>query len=211
MIDLNTMMAGETLITDPSGICVVLDASKIELTDDQFFRLCRDNSDFHIEMSGKGELIIMAPNRPKTGRQHARFSYRLSAWAEQHGSGDVYDATSEFAFPNGAKRAPDASWILKTRWNALTREQQDAFPAPIVPDFVVEIRSPNDSPPRLKAKMDEYVANGVRLGWLLDPIDNRVSVYRPGEHVQEIENPTILPGDPVLPGFNFDFREILSD
>ncbi len=192
-----------------SEVYLVLDVSNVGLTDDQFFRLCRDNDDFHIEMSAQGELIIMSPNRPKTGRKHARILQRLANWAERDGSGDVYDATSEFALKNGAKRAPDCSWILKSRWNRLTEEQQDSFAAPICPDFVIEVRSPNDRIKRLKAKMIEYIDNGARLAWLLDPIDNKAYVYRPGEPVQEIDKPETLSGDPILPGFQFDFEEIL--
>jgi Uma2 family endonuclease len=138
----------------------------------------------------------MSPNRPITGRKHGKLIQRLANWSDQNGTGDVYYATSEFAFQNGAKRAPDASWILKRGWDALTPEEQESVPAPICPDFVVEVRSPNDLMNRLKAKMDEYMANGVRLAWLLDPIDNR-----PSE--------SVLSGDPILPGFRFDFREIL--
>jgi len=209
MINLNDCMMRSLLMDTGAEVYLVLNVSGVGLTDDQFIRLCRDNEDFHIEKSAEGELIIMSPNRPKTGRKHARFLYRLSAWADKDGTGDVYDATSEFSLPNGSKRAPDGSWILKSRWNSLPEEQQDSFAAPIIPDFVVEIRSPNDRMKRLKAKMTEYVANGVRLAWLLDPIDKRAYIYRPGEAMHEIKEPNILSGDPVLPEFRFDFREIL--
>ena len=209
MINLRDIMNGEPLTEADSEVYLVLDVRDLGLTDDQFFRLCRDNGDFHIEMSGEGELIIMSPNRPITGRKHVKLIQRLANWSDQNGTGDVYDATSEFAFRNGAKRAPDASWILKSRWNALTPEEQESLPAPICPDFVAEVRSPNDQMKRLKAKMNEYIANGVGLAWLLDPIENRAHVYRPSEPVQEIEKPEVLSGDPVLPGFRFDFREIL--
>jgi Uma2 family endonuclease len=209
MIKVKDIMTGTHLTEADSEVYLVLDVREVGLTDDQFFRLCRDNEDLHIEMSGAGELIIMSPNRPKTGRKHVRILYRLTAWSDKDGTGDVYDATSLFALPNRAKRAPDASWILKERWNALTEEQQDADAAPICPDFVVEVRSPNDRVNRLKAKMEEYIANGVRLAWLLDPIANRAYIYRPSAPVQEIEKPEVLSGDPVLPGFRFDFREIL--
>jgi Uma2 family endonuclease len=202
-------MSSEIVNDIDREVYLVLDVSDVGLTDDQFFRLCRDNEDFHIEMSGSGELIIMSPNRPKTGRKHSIINRRLGNWAEQDGTGEVFDATSEFSFPNGAKRAPDVSWILKSRWNALSETEQDSMPAPICPDFVIEVRSPNDRLKRLKAKMEEYISNGVRLAWLLDPIDNRASIYRPGEPVQEIQNPEILSGDPVLPNFSFDFSEIL--
>src|SRR5438128_640728 len=110
--------------------------------------------------------------------------------------------------PNGAKRAPDVSWILRRRWNSLTEDGQESF-SPICPDFVVEVRSPADRIHRLKAKMEEYVANGARLAWLLDPIENEACIYRPAQPVEEVHHPEILSGDPVLPGFRFDFREIL--
>jgi len=209
MINIKETMPGDTLTQLDAEVYLVLDFSDVGLTDDQFFRLCRDNGDFHIEMSGEGELIIMTPNRPKTGRKHAKILQHLANWADRDGTGDVYDATSEFALRNGAKRAPDCSWLLKSRWNALTEEEQESFTPPICPDFVVEVRSPTDRMKCLKAKMDEYVANGARLAWLLDPIDNRALIYRPGETVREIEKPEVLSGDPALPAFRFDFREIL--
>ncbi len=209
MIKVKDSMTTEPLTDFDSEFYLVLDIRELGFTDDQFFRLCRDNEGLDIEMSGDGELIIMSPNRPTTGRKHSRINYRLSAWSDQNGTGDVYDSSSIFALPNGAKRSPDAAWILKSRWAALTEEEQERFTPPISPDLVVEVRSPNDRMKRLKAKMIEYVANGVRLAWLLDPIDNRAYIYRPSEPVQEIEKPEILNGDPVLPGFKFDFREIL--
>ncbi|HEY2381371.1 MAG TPA: Uma2 family endonuclease [Terriglobia bacterium] len=187
---------------------LVLDVHDLGLTDDQYFRLCRDNDDLRIEMSAQGELIIMSPNKPKTGRKHAVIIQRLRNWAERDGTGEVFDATSEFTLPNGAKRMPDASWILKLRWDSLTEEQQEDF-SPICPDFVIEVRSPRDRLKVLKAKMEEYRDNGACLGWLLDPIANRGYIYLPGASVQEIEKPEILRGDPILPGFTFDFREIL--
>ena len=209
MIKVKDSMTTAPLTDFDTEIYLVLDIRDLGFTDDQFLRLCRDNEELDIEMSGEGELIIMTPNRPTTGRKHTRINYRLTAWSDQNGTGDVYDSSSIFALPNGAKRSPDAAWILKSRWAALTEEEQERFTPPICPDFVVEVRSRNDRMKRLKAKMQEYVANGVRLAWLLDPIDNRAYIYRPSEPVQELEKPEVLNGDPVLPGFKFDFREIL--
>jgi len=209
MIKVKDSMTSESLTDFESEIYLVLDIRDLGFTDDQFFRLCRDNEELDIEMSGAAELIIMSPNRPTTSRKHVRIAYRLSAWSDQNGTGYVYDASAIFALPNGAKRSPDAAWILKSRWAALTEEEQERFTPPISPDFIVEVRSRNDRMKRLKAKMQEYIANGVRLAWLLDPIDNRAYIYRPSEPVQELEKPEVLYGDPVLPGFQFDFREIL--
>jgi Uma2 family endonuclease len=209
MIKFKERMERSPAIEAEREVYLVLDVSDVGLTDDQYFRLCRDNGDFHIEMSAEGELIIMSPNRPKTGRKHVRFIQRLANWSDENGNGDVYDATSGFALPKGSKRIPDASWILRSRWDSLTEKEQDSFFAPICPDFVVEVRSPNDRMKRLKAKMSEYIENGARLAWLLDPVENKAYIYRPGEPAQEIDKPEILDGDPVLPAFRFDFREIL--
>jgi len=112
-----------------------------------------------------------------------------------------------FTLPTGAKRSPDGAWISKSRWDRLTEEEKDSFTR-ICPDFVIELRSKSDRLGKLKEKMEEYIANGARLGWLLDPLDNCAYVYRAGLSTERIESPTILTGDPVLPGFKFDFREI---
>jgi len=190
---------------------VVLDVQNVRLKDEQFFRLCSDNSDLRIEMSAAGELIIMAPCKPMTGRRNAKIAQRLSNWAEADGTGECFDSSSLFSLPNGAKRSPDASWILRGRWEQIpeaARNQAERFEE-ICPDFVIELRSLSDRLPDLKEKMEEYIANGARLGWLLDSIDNFAIIYRPGQLQERIDKATILAGDSVLPGFNFDFREVL--
>ena len=195
-------------IEPEAAVRLTLNVRAVGLTDDQFFRLCSDNRDVRIERSERGELIIMSPTNPETGRKNARIAMRLGNWAEQDGTGECFDSSAEFTLPNGAKRSPDGSWIPKSRWNRFTKEEQYTF-TEICPDFVIELRSPSDRLPDLEAKMEEYTANGSRLGWLLDPIENRATIYRPGQPPQPVERPAIISGDPVLPGFNFDFREIL--
>ncbi|HET9218630.1 MAG TPA: Uma2 family endonuclease [Terriglobia bacterium] len=194
-----------------SDFRLVLDFQNVRLKDEQFFRLCSDNSDLRIEMSAAGELIIMAPCKPMTGRRNAKIAQRLSNWAEQDGTGECFDSSSLFSLPNGAKRSPDSSWILRARWERIPEEERNNAEKfeEICPDFVIELRSLSDRLPDLKEKMEEYMANGARLGWLLDPIDNFAIIYRPGQPPERVETPTILSGESVLPGFNFDFREIL--
>jgi Uma2 family endonuclease len=132
---------------------------------------------------------------------------RLSTWSDRDNSGLSFDSSTGFTLPNGAKRSPDASWILRNRWESLTEEQQEDF-APLCPDFVVELRSPKDRLSTLQAKMDEYMQNGARLGWLIDPKNRCAYVYRPGRTMERLENPSSLSGEEVLPGFQFKVSEI---
>jgi Uma2 family endonuclease len=200
-------MAWPPAIEAEMAVRIVLNTCTVGLTDDQFFQLCSDNRDLRIEMTAQKELIIMSPTNMETGRKNATITTLLGIWARQDGSGVCFDSSSEFTLPNGAKRSPDASWILKSRWDRVSPEEKERF-TEICPDFVIELRSPSDRVVHLQEKMQEYIANGVRLGWLLDPIENCAIVYRPGQLPERIEKPETLSGDPVLPGFRFDFSEI---
>ena len=148
---------------------------------------------------------------PKTGRLNDIICRRLGNWAEKDGTGITFSPTL-FALPNGAKRAPDASWLSLEKWNALTNEQKEGLSTPLCPDFVVELMSKSDKRPvrfrMLQAKMQEYIANGVQLGWIIDPFNKRVYIYRPGEAVQCLEDPASVSGDPILPGFTFFITEL---
>jgi Uma2 family endonuclease len=209
MIVLRTGMTNSGVTQSGDEFYLALNVKAVALTDDQFFRLCHDNRDFRIEMTAEKELIIMSPTKPGTGRKNAKFLTRLGAWAERDGTGECFDGESEFTLPNGAKRAPDASWILKSRWYALPEKEREEQFTRICPDFVMEMRSRSDRISNLRKKMEEYIANGARLGWLLDPVANCAMVFRPGRSPDKIERPTLLKGDPLLVGFEFDFKEIL--
>lgn len=186
---------------------LMLNVRSTGLTDEQFHGLCRDNPDLRLEMTPQRELVIMAPTGSKTGWRNSRLNQRLANWAERDGSGLSFDSSTGFTLPDGAKRAPDAAWIRRERWEALSEEQQEGF-APLCPDFVVELRSPQDGLSALQDKMSEYLECGVRLGWLIDPVNRCVYIYRPEQPAECLESPGLLTGDPVLPGFVFDVREI---
>ena len=191
-----------------TGVRVVLDVRALRLTDDQFLRLCSDNREFRFEMTASGELIILPPPGLKTAKRNLAILLSLGSWAEQDGTGVAFATDGGVTLTNGAKRGPDAAWMRRERWDSIPEEQQEKLPV-ICPDFVVELRSPSDRLKDLREKMEEYMANGARLGWLLDPFENCAIIYRPDQAPERIDNPTILIGDPVLPGFKFDFREIL--
>jgi len=184
-----------------------VDLSAVPLTSEQFYRLSIDNPELRMELTAEGELILMSPTGARTGQRNAQLTYQLVGWAKEDGRGIVFDSSTIFSLPDGAKRSPDASWVKKERWNALSPEQQNTI-APLCPDFVVELRSPGDALAALQAKMEEYVANGAELGWLLDPQAKRVYVYRPDREVECLENPKSVKGEKALHGFGLDLSEI---
>ncbi|MFS8802296.1 Uma2 family endonuclease [Synechococcus sp. R6-10] len=179
----------------------------LNLTDEVFEQLCRQNPELRLERTAQGELIAMAPAGSETGFRNADLLGQLWQWNRGKNLGFVFDSSAGFALPNGAIRSPDAAWIAKERWQQLTPEQRRRF-APLCPDFVLELKSPTDELAILQAKLQEYLDNGSQLGWLIDPESQRVYVYRPGQLVQVLERPTSLSGDPVLPGFVVDLTLI---
>ena len=196
-------------LTEPevSATKLVIKFGKTGLTDEQFWQLCRDNGDLQMELSAQKELIIMPPVGLKTGWRENILTTRLTIWAEKDGTGIVCGPDTLFRLPNTAFRGPDAAWIRKERLEAFTDAELEKF-GQFCPDFVAEIRSPRDTLKELQEKMAEYIANGAQLGWLIDPYKPAVYIYRPGEPVKRLDNPTSISGDPVLPGFAFNVAEI---
>lgn len=184
-----------------------LNVQETKLTEEQFIRFCQENPELRIELTARQELVIMPPTGSETGRRNNRLAYRVTVWADTEGSGVVFDSSTLFTLPNGAKRSPDVSWVRRERWEALSKEQREGF-APLCPDFVVELRSPTDRLRSLQEKMQEYIDNGARLGWLIDPLEKRVYVYRPDQPVEVLDDPPAVSGDPVLSGFVLHVREL---
>ena len=185
-----------------------LNLESIELTDEQFFQLCQNNRDLKFERNSNGDLVIMSPTGGETGRSNFEIAVDLGIWNRQTKLGVAFDSSTGFKLPNGANRSPDAAWITLERWESLTAEQRKKF-IPLCPDFVIELRSPSDSLKTLQEKMQEYIENGVRLGWLINPVDKSVEIYRQNQEVQVLESPTTLSGEDVLPGFILNLKEIL--
>jgi len=179
----------------------------IELSDEQFFQFCQLNPDLRIERTAEGDVEIMPPARGPTGYRNAGITAQLWTWALRNGTGAPFDSATGFILPNGAVRAPDAAWVRLSRLEELTEEQQEWF-LPLCPDFAIELRSPSDRLRAAQVKMQEYIANGATLGWLIDAPDRRVYVYRPGAAVERLDEPTTLSGDPELPGFVLDLTHV---
>ncbi len=179
----------------------------IKLTEEQFAQFCGLNPELHIERAATGELEIMSPTKGPTGNRNAKITTQLENWTERDGTGLSFDSSMGFTLPNGAIREPDASWVPKSRLAALSPQDRDRF-LPLCPDFVIELRSDTDRLSVLQAKMQEYIANGARLGLLIDPLDRRVYIYRPDRDVETFEDPESVSADPILPGFTLDLKEI---
>jgi len=200
-------MTAQTLIQPIDYVPTVFDFSPLRLSDEQFESLCRNHPDLNLEMSAEGELIIVAPTLPDTGLKNNELNFMVTQWAKRDKTGIVFDSSSLFTFPNGAKRSPDTSWVLREKWDVLSDAERKRF-SKLVPDFVIELRSSSDSIKSLKKKMLEYIENGVRLGWLIDPLEQKVHIYRANGEVKVLNNPETVSGEDVLNGFELNVREI---
>ena len=179
----------------------------IAMTEAVFTALCAQNRDMRIELTAEGVLEIMPPTKGDTGAKELDISIDLGIWARADSSGVAFGPTAGFTLPNRAIRAPDASWVLRSRLAALSDEDKNRF-IPLCPDFVIELRSTTDRLSVLQAKMAEYIANGARLGWLIDPITRRVYVYRPNAPVEVLDAPDTLSAEPELAGFALNLTPI---
>lgn len=178
------------------------------VTQEQFTALAASNRELRLERTAQGELILNPPTGWETGKRNRSISGELYIWWRNAGKpGEVFESSTGFILPNGANRSPDACWVSQERWDALTPEQKGTF-ANICPDFVVELRSSSDSLISQQEKMREYMDNGAVLGWLIDPQNRTVEIYRAGLEVEVLANPSELSGEEVLPGFLLDLREV---
>ncbi|MEG4497319.1 Uma2 family endonuclease [Microcoleus sp. F10-C6] len=205
------------IFTEPETISIELpNAIGLFVTPEQFEALALANPDLRLERTAQGELIVNPPTGGESGNRNLSISGQLDRWCEVNEDlGKGFDSSTGFILPNGARRSPDASWINRTRWEALTAQERKGF-VPLCPDFVVELReaklsrreSASDSLSPLQTKMREYIDNGARLGWLIDPQNRRVEIYRQQAEVEILINPTQLSGEDVLPGFVLNLRRV---
>ncbi|MGB3692005.1 MAG: Uma2 family endonuclease [Spirulinaceae cyanobacterium] len=181
----------------------------ITLTTENFYQLCNANPDVPLELSRDGELIVMSPVGGESGNQEADLIFQVSLWNRQSNLGFVFSSSTIFNLPGGGSRSPDVAWVAKERWLALTSEQRRKFP-PICPNFVIELRSPSDRLKPLQEKMREYLDCGLRLGWLINPQNNTVEIYRSQQAVETLSLPIFLLGEDVLPGFTLLIEQMSS-
>ena len=178
-----------------------------DLSEADFVMLCQANPELRLERTAKGEILIMPPEGGESGYRGQTVGSQLFNWAKRDGRGVVFGSSTGFRLPNGATRSPDAAWVLRSRLSLLSPEQKREF-LPLCPDVAIEVRSPTDRMPDLREKMDEYIANGMQLGWLIDPDTRTVYVYRPGLPVEQIDHPPRLASDPELPGLVLELGDV---
>jgi Uma2 family endonuclease len=179
----------------------------IDMTDEQFYQLCRSNPELKFERSPKRELIIMPPTGGETGNRNFNIGLDLGIWNRQTQLGVCFDSSTCFKLPGGGDRSPDLAWVRQDRWDSLTLEQQAKFP-PIAPDFVLELTSPTDSLKETQAKMQEYMSSGVKLGWLIHRKTRSVEIYRLGQAIEVLDSPAMLSGEKILPGFVLELKTV---
>ncbi|MGF1482000.1 MAG: Uma2 family endonuclease [Cyanophyceae cyanobacterium] len=184
-----------------------------KVTPEQFEQLAHAEQLARMELTEDGELIVMSPTGGEAGRKNRRLTQQIGIWTDRNGTGEAFDSSTVFVLPSGARRSPDVSWIRLERWNALTLKEKQGFP-PIAPDFVLELVSPSDLENQryenLQAKMQEYLDNGVKLAWLIEPEAKTVEIYRVGQQVEILRNPQTLSGEDVLPGLVLDLSKIFA-
>ncbi|NEO98079.1 MAG: Uma2 family endonuclease [Symploca sp. SIO2E9] len=180
----------------------------LQVTQKQFEALSAANRDLRLERTAEGELIVNPPTGGESGKRNFSLTGQLARWCEENEDlGEGFDSSTGFRLPNGATRSPDVSWVRLESWASLTLQQRKGF-IPLCPDFVIELRSESDSLPKLQAKMQEYIDNGAKLGWLINPQNQQVEIYRAGRDVEVLENSTNLSGEEVLPGFILDLKRV---
>ncbi len=189
---------------DVAPIHLSLDVSEMNLTDTQFQQLCAANPDLRIEVSPTGKLIIMSPAFGETSYLNSDLTGQVWAWNQKYKLGKVFDSSGGYFLANGFKPSPDVSWIANERLVGVSLKQF----IPIAPDFVIELRSVSDRLFPLQEKMQAYIENGVRLGWLINPQDKQVEIYRPSAATACLDAPTQLSGENVMPNFSLDLTTI---
>ncbi|WP_051718789.1 Uma2 family endonuclease [Hymenobacter sp. IS2118] len=173
------------------------------LSEDAFYAFCQQNREQKFERRADGTIEFVTMTGGTTGRLNTKLIIRLGLWAEEGNTGPVFDSSTGFRLPNGAVRSPDVAWVRTGTWQALTTEQQQKFP-PLCPDFVVELVSPSDVLTDVVIKMEEYLSNGCRLGWLIDPKTETARIFRADGSVSVVKTfDKALSGEDVLPGFAF--------
>ncbi|CAN5520085.1 Uma2 family endonuclease [soil metagenome] len=207
---MNTIALADTFVLEETKsvrLHFEFEDERRKMTPDEFWNFCAQNRKLRAELTKDGDVIIMPPTGFGTSDRNSELNLQLRLWAKEDKTGVATESNAGFILPNGATYAPDAAWTSKKRLEKFTEKEMEKF-LPLCPDFVIELRSSSDNLKELQAKMDEYIENGVRLGWLVDPKNKQVHVYRPNVETKILDNPRSVSGEDVLKGFELNSAEI---
>lgn len=177
------------------------------MDDDRYFDFCQQNPKLRIERTAEGKIVIMPPVGFDSQDQEFQVGRQLGDWADKDGRGRACGPTAEFILPNRAGRAPDASWVSYSQLRKLTEDERSKFPH-LCPEFIIEVKSPSDRTKALKAKMREWLENGVQLAWLIDGRTRTVTIYRPGREPEELADPAVVVGEGPIKGFRLKMSKV---
>lgn len=198
-------MATLTLSLPPTAIDLTellpVTFTKPGLTEEEYFELCAEFDDYFVEYTADGTVVITPGTNPNSGRAANLVLFHLTQWSLQQGEGFVTGPDTGFLFPNGARRQPDAAWVNEERWKVAMASAGSKKVPVFAPEFVIEVRSPEQRARPQHDKMKEYIANGVLLGWLIDPLEKTVTIYRPGRESEVLSNPAQVSGEGPVTGF----------
>ena len=175
--------------------------------DDQYFAFCQQHPKLRIERNQEGEILIMPPAGLESGGQELEVAVQLANWAKRDGRGRAFGPSTEYILPSGAAYAPDASWVSNMQLAKLTKKEKARFPH-LVPEFVVEVRSPSDRLTKVDEKMRHWMANGVQLAWFIDARNRRITIYRPEREPEELNAPKVVAGEGPVKGFRLKMADI---
>lgn len=183
-----------------------MQSADLALSEAQFYRLCQANKDVRLELTSEGHLLLIPPTGWETGHRNLSLGEVVSSWARKDGSGLAFDSSTGFRLPNGAIRSPDVAWVSRSRIESINPDPNKFLP--LCPDFAIELRSASDTLSTLQSKMQEYIDNGLLLGWLIDPKNRTVEIYQQEEPVETLPITSNLSGESILPGLQIDLSTI---
>jgi Uma2 family endonuclease len=179
------------------------------MTDEELMRFCEQHDELAVEREPNGDLTVMTPAGSGSSFRNSELCGELRNWAQADDRGIVFESSAGFTLPDGSVRAADAAWLSRGKWNALTPEQRESY-APVCPEFIVELRSKTDTLGTLQQKMDQWIANGAELGWLIDPFEKTVHIYRPGNTPKLLDHISQVAGEGPVAGFILPLDRIFT-
>ncbi len=177
------------------------------ISEENLEHLCAKNPELKFETNAAGNLVVMSPTGTLTGEKNGDLFLQIGLWNRQYKLGKVFDSSTGFKLSNNSVRSPDVSWMTLSKWNSLTDKQKRGF-APIDPDFVLELMSPTDDLTTVQEKMAEYMTCDIKLGWLINPDEKQVEIYRIGQDKEVLNNPSSISGEDVMPNLIVDLSDI---